>query len=95
MNTLQSHKKEFESGIVTESGFAAIDDAEGYGAATTVSAGSGCIAMLWGAFEQGESLSLYSKDKPVCRPKTEEQFAVWCHANFPVCYGEYLRHRKY
>ncbi|WP_040576182.1 hypothetical protein [Methylophaga thalassica] len=95
MNTLQSHREEFESGIVTESGFAAMDDAEGYGAASTVGAGSASVAMLWRAFEKGESLSLYSKDKSVCRPMTEEQLAVWCKANFPACYGEYLRRLKH
>ena len=40
MNTLQSHEEEFEAGTVTESGYAALDDAEGYGAASSVGSGS-------------------------------------------------------
>ncbi len=95
MNTLQSHREEFESGIVTKSGFAAIDDAEGYGAASSIGAGSASLATLWHAFQKGESLSLYSKDQSVCRPKTEEQLADWCKANFPACYGEFRRRSKH
>lgn len=95
MNTLQSHKEEFESGTVTESGFAAIDDAEAYGAASSIGAGSASIEMVWHAFEKGESLSLYSKDKSVCRPETKDQLVAWCKANFPACYNEFLRRLKH
>ena len=91
MNTLQLHQEEFEAGIVTELGFAAIDDAEGYGAASSIGAGSVFIAKLWEAFTAGKALTLHSKEKSIIQPKTERELANWCEYNFPACFGEYLR----
>jgi hypothetical protein len=94
MNTLQSHKQEFESGIVTELGYAAIADAEGYDAASSVGAGSVSITMLWQAFRQGKSLSLFCKGQSTFQPKSDSELAEWCEDNFPACYGEHLRRAK-
>ena len=95
MNTLQIHTEEFEEAIVTDSGYAAIDDAEGYGAASSIGAGSTCIKKLWLAFNAGKQLSLYSKNKETCQPSTESELIAWCNKNFPACYGEYLRRSKH
>lgn len=95
MNTLQLHEEEFEAGTVTEAGFAAIDDAEGYGAASSIGAGSVSITIIWQAFRQGKPLLLYCKDKSVCQPNTDDELAEWCENNFPACYGEYLRVKKH
>ena len=95
MNTLQLHEEEFEAGTVTESGYAAIDDAEGYGAASSIGAGSVSISKIWQAFRQGRSLSLYCKDKSMFQPNTEDELAELCDNHFPACYGEYLRREKH
>ena len=95
MNTLQSNTEEFEIGIVTESGFRAIDDAEGYGAASSIGAGNVSISKLWKAFRQGKMLKLYGKDKATFQPKTENELSDWCKSNFPACYEEYLRREKH
>ncbi|MES1947395.1 hypothetical protein C84B14_08602 [Salinisphaera sp. C84B14] len=95
MNTLQSHEEEFEAGTVTESGYAALDDAEGYGAASSVGSGSVSIDKVWQAYRQGRSLWLYCKDKLMFQPNTEDELADWCENNFPACYGEYLRRKKH
>jgi hypothetical protein len=91
MNTLKSHKKEFENGIVTELGYAAIADAEGYDAASSVGAGSVCITLLWQAFSQRLVLSLFSKDLTIVQPTSDSELAKWCEDNFPTCYKEHLR----
>jgi len=95
MNTLQSHKQEFESGIVTELGYSAISDAEGYGAASSIGAGSVSIALLWQAFRQGKALSLFCKGQPPLQPKSDSELAKWCEDNFPSCYEEYIRRGKH
>lgn len=94
MNTLQSHEEEFKAGIVTESGFSAINDAEGYGAASSIGAGSVCITSLWSAFRLGKSLRLFYRNKSIILPKTESDLVRWCELHFPVCYEEYLRRAK-
>ena len=93
MNTLQLHLEDFENGIVTESGFSAIGDAEVYAAASSIGAGSNCISMLWSAFNQGKALSLFSADKSIIQPKIERELVDWCVKNFPDCYEEYLRRK--
>ncbi|WP_144394628.1 hypothetical protein [Pleionea sediminis] len=95
MNTLQSHEDEFDAGEVTESGFAAINDAEGYGAASSIGAGSVSIAKIWKAFRLGKSLKLYSKNKHIVKPETESELTSWFEQHFPACYGEYLRNAKH
>lgn len=95
MNTLELHEEEFEAGNVTQSGYAALNDAEAYGAASSIGAGSVGINKIWQAFRRGRSLSLYCKDKAVCQPNTEDELVEWCGNNFPVCYGEYLRRKKH
>lgn len=95
MNTLQSHEEEFDAGIVTESGFLAIDDAEGYGAASSIGAGSISITRLWRALRLGKPLELFSKDKSIIQPKTESELARWCEVHFPACYAEHLRRAKH
>jgi hypothetical protein len=94
MNTLQSHIEEFSKGIVTELGYAALADAEGYGAASSIGAGCNTITMLWEAFSFGKPLALYSMDKTVCNPGADAELADWCESNFPSCYGEFLRRSK-
>ena len=95
MNTLQSHEEEFESGTVTESGYAAIADAEGYGATSSIGAGSVSINKLWNAFGQGKPLLLYCADKSIFQPNTDGELSKWCENNFPACFGEYLRRKKH
>tara|TARA_R110000751_G_C13706457_1_gene473937 strand:- start:41 stop:328 length:288 start_codon:yes stop_codon:yes gene_type:complete len=95
MNTLQIHEEEFEAGVVTESGFSAIADAEGYGAASSIGAGSVSITRLWRAFRLGKSLKLFSKDKSITQPEAESELSRWCEVHFPACYGEHLRRAKH
>tara|TARA_Y100001963_G_scaffold157876_1_gene255513 strand:+ start:541 stop:828 length:288 start_codon:yes stop_codon:yes gene_type:complete len=95
MNTLQSHKEEFENGIVNEMGYAAISDAENYDAASSVGAGSVCIAKLWQAFREGKRVSLFSKSQLTFHPSSEIELGEWCEENFPACYGEYLRRAQH
>jgi hypothetical protein len=75
MNTLQSHEEEFESGTVTESGYAAIADAEGYGAASSIGAGSVSINKLWNAFGQGKPLC--------CTVRINQYFSQTQMASYP------------
>ncbi|KAA0692490.1 hypothetical protein DT594_16195 [Halopseudomonas laoshanensis] len=95
MNTLQSHKEEFASGIVTELGYSAIADAEGYDAASSVGAGSVSITLLWQVFRQGKALSLFRKGRSPLQPHSENELAKWCVDNFPACYEEHLRRAKH
>lgn len=95
MNTLEAHKEEFESGIVTEMGYAAMAEAERYDAASAIGAGSVSIALLWKAFRQGKTLFLYSRDLSSFRPTSESELRQWCDENFPVCYAEHLRRSKH
>jgi hypothetical protein len=94
MNTLQSHTQEFEGGIVTELGYRAISDAEGYGAASSVGAGSVSITLLWQAFRQGKTISLFCKGQSTLQPKSENELTKWCENNFPLCYKEHLQREK-
>ncbi|UYG00590.1 MULTISPECIES: hypothetical protein [unclassified Halomonas] len=93
MNTLPSHQQAFAKGVVTRSGYRALSDAEGYGAASSIGAGSTYIALLWQAFGAGEALSLYSNSAPTRHPATAAELADWCQTHFPDCYGEYLARR--
>ena len=94
MNTLQLHEHEYAVGTVTESGYAALDEAEGYGAASSIGAGSVVITRIWQAFRQGRSFSLHCKDGSTCQPNTEDELAEWCETHFPACYAEHLRRKK-
>lgn len=94
VNSIRSYSKEFENGIVTKQGFSAIYDAEIYGAASSIGAGSVSLAKLWQAFRQGKSLSLYSRTGAMIQPKSEAELAEWCENNFPECYVEFLQREQ-
>lgn len=87
--TLQSHFDEFDSGVVTESGFRALQDAEGYGSASSIGAASACIAKL-GICISKKSLSLYIPGEGPRSVISSDGFKEWCEKYLPVSYKEFL-----
>ncbi|WP_447553574.1 hypothetical protein [Vreelandella sp. EE22] len=89
MTGLPDHHAAFERGIVTESGFGALCDAEVYGAAASIGAGSACLHMLWQALEL-HTLLLYTPGGESISVVSHATLAQWCQAYFPDCFSEYL-----
>jgi hypothetical protein len=90
MNTLQSHTTEFEQGFVSKLGFEALEDAEGYGAASSIGACSASLAHLWCAIRQGKTLKLFRPDEELLITTSEVDLHAWCTKHFHVSYNEYL-----
>jgi hypothetical protein len=94
MNTLQSHTIEYEQGFVSELGFAALDEAEGYDAASSIGACSASLAHLWRAIREGKTLKLFRPGKELLITISEADLHAWCTKHFQVSYNEYLRRIK-
>jgi len=89
-DTIQSHILEFESGVVTASGFKVLDDAEAYGAAASIGAASACIARLWHCLEK-HSLSLFVPGAGSISVTTAGELKDWCEQYLPLSSDEFLR----
>jgi hypothetical protein len=94
MNTLQSHTTEYKQGVVSKPGFEALDDAEGYDAASSIGACSASLAHLWCAIREGKTLKLFRPDEELLITISEIDLHAWCTKYFHVSYNEYLRRIK-
>lgn len=94
MNTLQSHTTEYKQGLVSKLSFSALDDAEGYGAASSISACSESLAHLWEAISYGQTLKLFRPDGEPLVTTSKTDFHAWCIKYFRVSYDEYLRRKE-
>ncbi len=91
MNTLQAHLADYDKGFVSELGFSALSDAEGYGAASSIGASGSSIARLWQALENGRVLKLFCREGVTVSAHTEMELKDWCIRYFPLSYSEFLR----
>lgn len=87
MCTLQDHESDLSQGWVTEAGFKVLQDAEIYGAAASIGAGSTCLATLWQTLDE-RALSLHVPGEGQAQVNDAAGLAHWCERYFPDCFAE-------
>ena len=89
-DTLQFHALEFDDGVVTESGFRALLDAEVYGAASSIGAAGNCVARLRSCLDKCP-LSLFVPGVGLRSVTSNEGFKDWCQQYLHLSYQAFLR----
>ena len=86
MNTLKSNAEDFEIGKVTESGFAALWDAETYDQVSSVSACAANLKKIHDCVKNNRMLALYRPNESPLVTKDYKFFKEWAIRYFPASY---------
>lgn len=83
MATLAEHIQEYRQGVVSETGFRALADAEVYGSASSIGALEQALAFLWQVLCKQEPLTVQHPRHGRSEIRSTGEFERWCNEYFP------------
>ncbi|WP_430455067.1 hypothetical protein [Rheinheimera sp.] len=93
MNTLASNSNDYRNGLVSELGFKALSDAEGFDQVSSISACAAKLGELKSYLVGGGNLVLFVPDREPLSTNKIFEFEDWAKTYFPAslgylnCYG--------
>jgi hypothetical protein len=87
MNTLAKNSNDYRNGLVSELGFRALSDAEGYDQVSSVSACAARLGELKSYLVGGGNLILFVPGGKSMSTNSISEFEHWAKTHFPVSLG--------